>query len=57
MLRGTLVNNKGFFILPSELFENVLARAAADPDLNVTLKRIFTNIEASALGTEKRSEL
>lgn len=55
MLRGTLVNNKGFFILPSELFENVLARAAADPDLNVTLKRIFTNIEASALGTESEA--
>lgn len=49
--REDLVNTKGFFILPSELFENVLKRAAADENLNETLETVFKNIEASAQGT------
>ena len=49
--RSGLVDEKGFFILPSELFENVRKRAAGDSDLNETLEKIFRNIEASALGT------
>jgi type I restriction enzyme M protein len=49
--REDLVTTKGFFILPSELFENVRRRAANDENLNETLERIFKNIEASALGT------
>ncbi len=51
-IRQRLVNNKGFFILPSQLFENLLQRAPADPNLNMSLKEVFTQIEASALGTE-----
>jgi type I restriction enzyme M protein len=47
-----LVKTKGFFILPSELFENVRARAKDDENLNETLEQIFSNIEASAQGTE-----
>ena len=50
--REDLVKTKGFFILPSELFENVRARAKDDENLNETLERIFSNIEASAQGTE-----
>lgn len=46
-----LVATKGFFILPSELFENVHQRAAGDEDLNETLEKIFKNIETSAQGT------
>ncbi len=49
--REDLVNTKGFFILPSELFENVLKRAATDENLNETLETVFKNIEASAQGT------
>ena len=49
--RDALIQSKGFFILPSELFCNVQARANADPDLNETLERIFKNIESSAIGT------
>ncbi len=49
--RADLVNEKGFFILPSELFENVRQKAAADENLNETLERVFKNIEASAQGT------
>ena len=54
-VRGDLVRTKGFFILPSELFENVLKRAAADGNLNETLERVFKNIEASAQGTESET--
>ena len=50
--REDLVKTKGFFILPSELFENVSARAKDDENLNETLEQIFSNIEASAQGTE-----
>lgn len=49
--REDLVNTKGFFILPSELFENVRQSAAGDENLNETLEKIFKNIEASAQGT------
>jgi type I restriction enzyme M protein len=50
--REDLVHTKGFFILPSELFENVRLRAKDDENLNETLERVFKNIEASAQGTD-----
>ena len=46
--REGLIQEKGFFILPSELFCNVRARADKDDNLNETLDRIFKNIESSA---------
>ncbi len=49
--RESLVEEKGFFILPSELFENLCKRAHLDENLNETLERIFKNIEESAQGT------
>lgn len=49
--REDLVKTKGFFILPSELFVNVCARAKNDENLNETLENVFKNIEASAQGT------
>ena len=48
--RMDLVQTKGFFILPSQLFENVRQRAAADENLNETLEKIFRSIEASTIG-------
>ncbi len=53
--RKDMVSTKGFFILPSELFENVRKRAKADDNLNMTLETIFKNIEGSALGTASES--
>jgi type I restriction enzyme M protein len=47
-----LVNEKGFFIPPSELFQNVRKRAASDDNLNETLAKVFKNIETSAQGSE-----
>lgn len=55
--RKSTVEDKGFFILPSELFENVRKNAANDPDLNETLETVFKNIEGSALGTESEDDL
>ena len=50
MIRAAMVDTKGFFILPSELFDNVRGRAANDENLNETLETAFKNIEASAQG-------
>jgi len=50
--RADTVKEKGFFILPSELFVNVRALAKDDPNLNETLARVFHNIENSARGTD-----
>ena len=50
--REGLVEEKGFFILPSELFCNVRAKAANDENLNETLERVFNHIEESAKGSE-----
>ncbi len=47
-----LVKEKGFFILPSELFCNVRAKASSNENLNETLERVFMNIENSAKGSE-----
>ena len=54
--REGLVNEKGFFILPSELFCNVCAKADSDENLNETLERIFKHIEESAMGSESESD-
>jgi len=48
--RVDLVHTKGFFILPSELFENVRKKASGDENLNETLEKVFRNIEGSAQG-------
>ena len=55
--RAEVVNEKGFFILPSELFANVRQRAAHDENLNETLAGIFRDIEGSAVGFESEDDL
>ena len=55
--RKETVSEKGFYILPSELFANVRKRADKDEDLNMTLARVFKNIEASATGTDSEDDL
>ena len=54
--RENLVKEKGFFILPSELFINVCKRARSDENLNETLEKIFNNIENSAKGAESEDD-
>lgn len=50
--RRDLVDERGYFILPSELFQNVAARAEKDKDLNETIKKVFNNIIGSTIGTK-----
>ena len=52
-----LVKTKGFFIKPSELFENVRKNAQHDEDLNITLANVFKSIENSANGTEFEGDI
>jgi type I restriction enzyme M protein len=55
--RKETVAEKGFYILPSELFVNIRKGAARDENLNETLERIFGNIEGSAKGTDSEDDL
>ncbi len=55
-VREEMVNNVGFFILPSELFCNVRRRAHNDENLNETLERVFKHIEESATGTSSEGD-
>ena len=55
--RKETVAEKGFYILPSELFANVREQAPRDEDLNMTLERVFRNIEGSAVGTDSEDDL
>ena len=54
--REELVKEKGFFILPSELFCNVHKKAKNDENLNETLEKVFKNIENSAKGAESEDD-
>ena len=53
--RDGLVEGKGFFILPSELFCNVNLKADNDENSNKNLKRVFKHIEAYAKGASAES--
>lgn len=55
--RADTVKEKGFYILPSELFVNVCKKANKDSDLNETLASIFRGIENSAKGTNSEADL
>ncbi|MBN2404358.1 MAG: type I restriction-modification system subunit M, partial [Coriobacteriia bacterium] len=55
--RSETVAEKGFYILPSELFVNVRKHAARDENLNETLERVFRNIEGSAVGADSEDDL
>lgn len=54
--RQDMVDTKGFFILPSELFCNVCKKAASDENLNMTLETAFRHIEDSAKGSESEDD-
>ena len=55
--RAETVQEKGFYILPSDLFVNVQKNARHDSNLNETLSRVFKDIEGSALGTESENDI
>lgn len=55
--REELVDTKGYFILPSELFCNVREKAPQDENLNETLEKVFRNIGSSAQGHDSEDDL
>ena len=54
--RKDLVDTKGFFILPSQLFCNVRKNAKNNENLNETLEKAFKAIETSAQGSESEDD-
>lgn len=55
--REETVKEKGLYVLPQDLFVNVRERARDDENLNETLSRVFTNIEASAVGADSEEDI
>lgn len=51
------VEQKGFFILPSQLFSNVVKNARNNENLNVDLANIFKDIEGSANGYPSENDI
>ncbi|WKD59911.1 hypothetical protein CCASP_07680 [Corynebacterium caspium DSM 44850] len=54
--RAEIVKEKGYFIAPSQLFQNVQKNAKNDENLNETLMDIFRSIEGSAVGTPSEDD-
>lgn len=52
-----ILDEKGFFILPSELFCNIRKGADKNENLNVVISNIFNNIESSARGTASEDDV
>ena len=55
--RFMLVQEKGYFIKPSHLFQNVVKDADRNEYLNSTLFHIFREIEDSAVGTPSENDI
>ena len=49
-IKDDAIKTKGYFIYPSQLFQNIAARANTNPNLNTDLASIFASIENSANG-------
>lgn len=55
--RPNTVEDKGFFILPSQLFQNVVKQAGTNENLNTDLANIFKAIEGSAIGFQSEDDI
>lgn len=55
--REQLIEEKGFYIRPSELFCNVRKNAKTNKDLNITINKIFKNIENSSKGHKSEKDV
>ena len=56
-IKEDAIKTKGYFIYPSQLFENVARTANTNPNLNTDLKSIFDAIESSANGYPSESDI
>lgn len=57
MGKSQILEEKGFFILPSELFCNIRKGADKNENLNVVISNVFNNIESSARGTASEKDV
>lgn len=55
--KSQILEEKGFFILPSELFCNVRKNADSNENLNVVISNVFNNIESSARETASEDDV
>ncbi|MCB1191609.1 MAG: type I restriction-modification system subunit M [Leptospiraceae bacterium] len=56
-IKDDAVKTKGYFIYPSQLFENVQKNANTNPNLNTDLATIFSAIESSATGYPSEDDI
>ena len=55
--KSQILDEKGFFILPSELFCNIRKGADKNENLNVFISNVFNNIESSARGSASEDDV
>ncbi|MDP8033003.1 type I restriction-modification system subunit M [Pasteurella atlantica] len=51
------IKTKGYFIYPSQLFENIVENAHKNDNLNTHLAQIFSSIESSATGFDSERDI
>jgi type I restriction-modification system, M subunit len=51
-LAHDIIEERGFFLFPSQLFENVYAQARTDENLNETFEKVFQAVETSTKNTQ-----
>lgn len=56
-IREMMISEKGYYIKPSQLFQNIEASADQDANLNMTLSNIFQEIEGTANGKASESRI
>lgn len=56
-IKDDAIKTKGYFIYPSQLFENIAKNANTNPNLNTELKDIFNSIESSANGYPSEQDI
>jgi len=56
-IKDDAIRTKGYFIYPSQLFENVVKNADKNENLNTELVKIFSDIENSANGYPSESDI
>ncbi|EKF9791671.1 type I restriction-modification system subunit M [Vibrio cholerae] len=56
-IKDDAIKTKGYFLYPSELFENLVKDAHNNPSLNIELADVFKAIEASASGYPSENDI
>ncbi|WP_274571486.1 type I restriction-modification system subunit M [Neisseria leonii] len=56
-IKEDAVKTKGYFIYPSQLFENIVKTSHQNDNLNTDLKAVFDAIESSAQGYESERDI